>query len=308
MTDHPRVTVGLPVYNGEEYLAETLDSLLGQTYANFELIIGDNGSTDATQQICATYAAQDKRIRYLRSKENRGATWNYNRLVPLARGEYFRWTAHDDLVEPTYLEKCVAALDEQPDAALVFPQTMLINEENRPLQLYLNRLELRAPTPHERLRQLFRGPGLCNPIFGLIRTETLQKSVLIQSYPDSDRVLLGQLALYGRFYEVKEPLFLRRIHPKTSVAANPDFRSRTAWFDPRQRANIQLPKWRRFRGYASAINKADIETTEKVRCYQELGKRFLLHPRWMVTDIQRALGLSATGKAWTPPSEPASHI
>ena len=101
--DRPRVSIGLPVYNGENFLEFALDSILGQTFQDFELIISDNASTDATESICRRYAAKDSRIRYYRNPNNQGAAQNYNRVFALARGEYFKWAAHDDVCKPNYL-------------------------------------------------------------------------------------------------------------------------------------------------------------------------------------------------------------
>src|SRR2546425_9420098 len=95
----PQVSVGLPVYNGERYLAEALDSLLTQSYEDFELIICDNASTDRTGEIARSYAAKDKRVRYARNDKNLGAGGNFRRGFALASGEYFRWAASDDVCE-----------------------------------------------------------------------------------------------------------------------------------------------------------------------------------------------------------------
>src|SRR5919112_5909956 len=106
MTARPRVTIGLPVYNGERFLEQALDGLLAQTFTDFELIISDNASTDRTPEICQAYAARDSRIRYVRQPENIGAGPNHNILVPMARGEYFKWASHDDLYDPDLVAKC----------------------------------------------------------------------------------------------------------------------------------------------------------------------------------------------------------
>lgn len=286
MNDHtPRVTIGLPVYNGEPFLIETLASLLAQTFADFELVISDNGSTDRTEAICQRYAAKDARIRYIRSEQNRGAAWNYNRLVDLATGEYFKWAGADDLIAPGYLARCVAQLDQSPGTVLCFTRTVLIDEHGHQVEEYSNRLHLQAAKPHERLRDLLRGPGLCNPIFGLIRTLVLKTTALIGSYADSDRVLLGQLALRGQFSEVPEPLFFRRIHPQSSVQANPNKRKRVAWFNPALAKQLHLPRSRRVMGFLASVRDAPLASSEKLLCYLELSKRFLLHPRWVLADL-----------------------
>src|ERR1051326_2036095 len=107
----PRVSIGLPVYNGQQFLEEAINSLLAQTYSDFELIISDNASTDATEQICRAHAAADPRIRYYRNDKNRGPVWNLNRVFELARGELFKWAAHDDVCAPTLVERCVEVLE-----------------------------------------------------------------------------------------------------------------------------------------------------------------------------------------------------
>src|SRR3954468_18589343 len=111
MTSVPRLSIGLPVYNGEDFLAESLDSLLGQTYENFELIISDNASTDATADICRGYANHDSRVRYLRQQHNIGLAPNHNFVFSESRGELFKWAAADDLYGRDLLKLCVEALD-----------------------------------------------------------------------------------------------------------------------------------------------------------------------------------------------------
>jgi glycosyltransferase involved in cell wall biosynthesis len=126
----PTVSIGLPVYNGARYVREAIDSILSQEGVDLELIIGDNGSTDATPRICREVAAGDRRVRYLRSEENRGASWNYNRLVEEARrAEYFKWAPHDDVIGPGYLKGCVDVLDRDRvscSAMLSRPTSMLM--------------------------------------------------------------------------------------------------------------------------------------------------------------------------------------
>src|SRR5688572_7662493 len=120
----PKVSIGLPVYNGENYLSQALDSLLGQTYSDFELIISDNGSTDRTQEICRAYAIKDRRVRYFRSATNRGAAWNFNNVFALSSGKYFKWAAHDDICAPEFLERCLEVLECDPGIVVCFPKTM----------------------------------------------------------------------------------------------------------------------------------------------------------------------------------------
>jgi glycosyltransferase involved in cell wall biosynthesis len=108
----PRVSFGMPVYNGAKTIASALESILGQTFADFEVIISDNASTDATSGIAQDFCKADRRIQYFRNERNLGAHPNFNRAFTLSRGEYFKWAAHDDVIASDYLEKCVRVLDE----------------------------------------------------------------------------------------------------------------------------------------------------------------------------------------------------
>lgn len=123
----PKVSIGMPVYNGEKFIRKALDSLLAQTFIDFELIISDNASTDGTPDICAEYANRDKRIRYIRQKQNYGAIWNWNYVLRQATGEYFMWAAHDDTRSPDCLSKYVEVLNNNYDVGLVFSNFSLYN-------------------------------------------------------------------------------------------------------------------------------------------------------------------------------------
>ena len=283
--DKPRVSIGLPVFNGENYLEEALDVILAQTYSDFELIISDNASTDRTEEICRAYAAKDERVRYFRNETNLGAAKNFNRVFKLSSGEYFKWATHDDLCAPGYLERCVEILDREPDVVLCYPKTSIIDEHGEFVRNHFDGFNLRSPKPHERFRDFLHAPGLCNPVVGLIRTSILKRTPLIGSYPDSDRVLLGELALLGPFYEVPERLFFRREHPQRSARANPGLDERAAWFDPARRGQIQLPRWRWFFEYLLSVKRVRLSWYEKLYCYVQVGTWVRWHWRKMTSDL-----------------------
>ena len=132
----PRVSIGLPVYNGEAFIADAISSFRAQSFDDFELIVSDNAWTDATEDIVREFASADPRIRYLRSETNVGANRNFNRTYYFATGEYFKWAAHDDVVEPTFIERCVSVLNDDPTVVLVHSRTSYIGgngEALRPL-------------------------------------------------------------------------------------------------------------------------------------------------------------------------------
>lgn len=119
----PLVSVGIPVYNGADYLADALESVLGQDYASVEVVVCDNASDDGTAAIAARFSEQDSRVRYIRNHENIGLLPNFRRVRDEARGKYFCWLSHDDLLsDPSYLRTTVAYLEEHPDAVLCHTQ------------------------------------------------------------------------------------------------------------------------------------------------------------------------------------------
>lgn len=229
----PLVTVGLPVFNGAKYLSNTIDSILDQTFDDFELVISDNGSNDETESICRGYALSDSRIRYYRFEQNEGAARNYNRVFELARGTYFKWAPHDDVLLPRMLEECVSVFTQAPESVvLVYPKSELIDAEGNVIRPDTTSLELRNPEPLVRVSRLLRRLSIATPITGLLRADTLRQTRLIDSFVGSDYVLMVELAMLGEYREVADTLVQRRMHAEMSRIANPDKTRCRIWFDP----------------------------------------------------------------------------
>ncbi|MGQ0571211.1 MAG: glycosyltransferase family 2 protein [Armatimonadota bacterium] len=270
-TRPPRVSISLPVYNGERYLKETIDSILAQTFGDFEVIIADNASTDGTEEICRTYAGADRRIRYCRWPENRGATWNHNRTFELSVGEYFKWAAHDDTYTPDFLARCVEVLDHDASAVLCCSRTMFIDEHGTIAGQYPLRLKTDSPVPHERFRELILIHHWCYPIFGVIRSNTLKMTPLMGYFSSADRVLLARLGLLGRFHEIPEYLFFYREHGGQSTRVFPTRHLRAPWFAPSLDGRIIFPDWRIFAEYRAAIRDAPLRPSDRAHCYLHLA-------------------------------------
>jgi glycosyltransferase involved in cell wall biosynthesis len=180
----PTVSIGLPVYNGERFLATSLDSLLEQTFEDFELVISDNASSDATEEICREYAARDARILYLRRETNRGAAWNFNSLVAETDGPYFQWATHDDAHAPTCIERCLSRRFVRRRPRLPRVSADADHRRERRVRARLpRRPRSEERTPHERLRSLVRNLVLGNPMFGLARRTTLERTRLNGASP-----------------------------------------------------------------------------------------------------------------------------
>ncbi len=220
----PTVSVGLPVFNGENYLAEAVESILGQTFEDFELIICDNASTDRTEEIARRFAALDNRVRYHRNATNIGGARNQKLAVDLSRGRYVRLAAHDDLIAPTFLEECVRELENRPDAIICFSGTIVIDEDGNQVSTYQSTRGC-ADRPSKRFAELAFRVHNCDAIYGVMRTDVLRRAKPLSNYIDADKVFLSGLAMQGPFHALDRPLFYKRFHPKNYVA---DWRDRMA--------------------------------------------------------------------------------
>ena len=271
-TQLPRVSVGVPVYNGERYLAQTLDSLLSQTFDDFEIIVCDNASTDLTETICRTYAAQDARIRYVRNVVNLGASENYRRVLELSSGEYFRWANSDDLSSPEALARCVKILDQEPAVVLSYPKTTLIDDHGNFISEYEDGLNLQSPHAYERFAQAFTNVGLVHVIYGLMRSKALRQTKLLRNFPGGDIPLVLELALYGRFWEIPERLFYCRIHGTSSSSYGHDVTRTQEFFDPKTKGHIFLRSWRHLMAHCGSVLRAPIGIVGKCRLVLYLAR------------------------------------
>lgn len=272
----PRVTVGLPVYNGERYLEEALASLLAQTYTDFEIVISDNASTDRTEEICRSFAASDPRVRYTRADTNRGGTWNFNRVVELSTGRYFRWAAHDDVVAPTYLERCVGVLDDDPRVALAHTKVELIDAAGESLGVYEGPVARREDRrAWVRFHDAALWSGRNHLIFGVLRRELLDRIPPYGAHGNADGVLLARLSLLGTFVTIDEPLQLMRVHEAQASTmfgvdrSSVDYRAWRQWIDASgsTKRTTEFPYWRIWGEHArSIIVVRGVAPVDRIRC------------------------------------------
>jgi glycosyltransferase involved in cell wall biosynthesis len=272
MSAVPRLSIGLPVYNGENFLAESIESLLGQSYEDFELIISDNASNDGTEDICRKYAEQDSRIRYIRQQHNIGSAPNHNFVIKQARGELFKHASHDDLYARDLLKLCVAALDEHPQVVLAHSWSAVIDSSGAVTKLVEYPVETAAPRAPDRFRSmLFDGWG--DDEGGVVRTDVLRRTALHASYHFADRTFTAEIALHGPFYMVPDWLYFRREHPGQGGKKG-SVRARCAHMDPRRASRLRNPAVRLYAeyiwGYASAIRRAPLSPEERQECYRVL--------------------------------------
>ncbi len=267
----PRVSIGIPVYNGARYVGEAIGSVLAQTFSDFELIICDNASTDGTQAACEALAARDERVRYYRNERNLGAARNFNRAFDLARGEYFKWLAADDLVAPSYIERCVEALNAAPGAVLAYTQASGIDPDGRLLKDCRHSVDLALQIdPVERFR-LFRERSGFSAwpmlyIFAMMRVDALRRTRLHGTYINSDNCLIYELLFLGSFCEVPERLSFFRQHAGSSSTYALDRGTRQRFFNPDGHHLARLVGHRRlYIEYLLAIGRSPMSLSQKLR-------------------------------------------
>lgn len=294
----PRLSIGLPVYNGGTYLVQSLDALLGQTFEDFELILSSNASTDNTDDICRAYAANDPRVRFFRQPTNIGAVPNHMFVFGQATGELFKWASGDDLYAHDLLERCIELLDQHPEAILAHSWTAAVDGAGTVIQAHKYPLRTDSQRGSERLRSLLYGgddlPGAirADDFYGVIRSDVLRRVKPHDSYYHADQTFVAELALHGPFLQVPEWLYFRRHHPGRAHQAMPTMRTWCANLDPKRASRLRYPAIRLLGeyvwGYYDAVRRAPMSHAERLECYREIT-------RWLASRINRRLpGHSAT--------------
>jgi glycosyltransferase involved in cell wall biosynthesis len=279
----PKVTVGLAVYNGEKFLDQALRSIVSQTFDDFELVISDNCSTDSTPEICARHAAVDERIRYFRNPVNIGGVRNENRTLFLARGEYFKLAAHDDLVDPTFLARCVEVLDARPDIDVCSTGVQTIDDSGA---VTGSRASLAGTesAPSRRMAAISHREYACEATYGVMRTSALREVRPQTNHLHSDRIVLCELAMRGPFHVIEEPLFFKRHHNDNMYR---DWRGRMAWYQPELKASgaIRMPHLLQTADYLAMLGRARLGVVDRIRCLGTLA--------WWCWHMRRSFAMDA---------------
>lgn len=271
--ESPRVTIGLPVYNGADTIETAIRPLLGQTFTDFELLVSDNASTDNTQEIVERLAREDHRIRYVRQPRNIGANGNYSFVAREARGEFLKWCSASDWVAPTFLEECVAALDAHPEAVLAAPRTRLWTGTPSNFHDCKGDVAILDETPSERLRDMRHRLHRNNAFNGLIRLSALRRTRLVEPYMSADMVLMGHLAMLGKFILLDSALFYRRNEVTTSTSLQ-RLSQRMRHHYPKMSARVLLQVWKQQLGWFRAGLSAPMSLRERGRVLGYMMRRF----------------------------------
>jgi glycosyltransferase involved in cell wall biosynthesis len=284
----PTLSIGLPVFNGARYLEASVESILAQSYCDFELIISDNASTDDTEAIGRSLAHRDARVTYLRNSANVGIAANFNRLVPLAHGPLFKWATADDLLRPGFLERCVSVLEADPSAVLAYARTEFVDENGAPIDLVDPGWHLTSDDPSVRLSEAIGAVHYVNAALGVIRTDALRRTHLVPRYSGGDYTMMAELSLLGKFIEIPDTLYVRRIH-RGSTKGNTGNAGWLRSYYGGARPGSRAAYWRLCGDRAKVVMRAPISTSRKLailaqlartmvtsrtRLYRELGELF----------------------------------
>jgi len=305
------VTIGMPVFNMEGTVQEAIDTILGQTFSDFELIISDNASEDRTGEICREAAASDPRVRYHRNAQNVLAE-NFRLVVLLGKGEYFMWAAADDSRMPEMVEKCVAPLEADPDVVMAYPHVQILNDETGERFPYNDPYRLDQDDPGDRYLALIGSLDLGNAIYGLYRRRVLHEIPVLSRIsarfiPFSDSVFLTNLVLSGKVVQVPETLFIRRRGRARSWVENLSF------IEPVLNANplttgVTLPVSESIQEHVRYVLLSDLSTEIKLRLVQATYEIFARrHGQMLMLEIDRAVSLARQGRfmeTWNGAPEP----
>ena len=292
MNRNHRLTIGLPVYNGGNLLAESLESLLGQSYDDFELIISDNASTDGTPEICKQYAKDDSRIRYIRQPHNMGLSRNEQFVMRQATGELFKLAAHDDLYARDLLKKCIEALDSHPEVVVAHCWEARIDRQGSIVEAMKYSVAADHPQAPERFHSMLFD-GWDDYTYGVMRTDVLLRTHLCGSHHMADRSINVELSLCGPFYLVPEWLYFRREH--ADLLAPLSVRERCIGLDQRRANRFRHPLVRLyaeyFWSYIAAIHQAPLTPAERRVCYRTFASWLAGRARPVVRRTIRRQGV-----------------
>jgi len=277
----PKISIGIPVYNGEKHLELVLDSLIKQSFSDFEIIISDNASTDKTEEICRFWQGQDNRVSYHRNPTNIGAAANYKKVFQLSKGQYFKWMAHDDRCSPNYLEECVKVLEDDPDVVMSFPRFVLIDDSDHVFPLVKENTyatsdgrtittnpprNFMSTHPSERYSEVLHKTTECYEFFGLSRREIIEKTSQHDAFYGSDKVLLCELAMMGKLKEVSSAIGYFRIHGEQSQSLKSS-EERAEWISPDLNYGAFMSRIKCVQGYYRSIFAYPISFSEKIKSF-----------------------------------------
>ena len=283
----PKLSIGMPVYNGARYLAQSVESLLAQNWTDFELIISDNCSTDGTVEVAQDYARHDSRVRLIRQRENVGAAANFNAVFRLGSAPYFKWACADDCVRPSFIRKAIEELDAHPEAVACYGLVTLVDAEGKAIAEHSQHLDLRQADPGARFEIARTYVGLLHVLQGVMRRDALADTRLMRAFPGSDEVLVSELSLRGTIREIQEPYLLRRMHSE-AASAGTTTAARQEHLDPRRRRRVYMRRWSRSFVNLQTIAEAPLPIAARARLAGKVLRSMIGDRETLISELLEA--------------------
>ena len=293
--DEPLVTIGVPVYNGERFLAQCLDSLLSQTFRDYTLLISDNASTDSTAEICKRYVRSDTRVRYHRNDINIGLYGNFNFLLRSARTRYVKLASADDFWAPAMLGDAVKAMERDPSLVLCCPKAVLVDKDGREIRRYETSLHLIEDDPVVRFTRVLTEIGLVNQLMGVMRTDMVRSALQLMNEPGADTVFLAELSLYGKTMEIPEYQYFRRFHEESSSWDHSGAHQiKRVFREGTRRMGIVAWKWHL--GLIQRLFHSPLKLVPKLKLLLFLGRRIMWDRATLLRELWQLLWPARTPK------------
>lgn len=294
-----KVTIGMPVFNGERFVGEALRSICGQSFQDFEVIISDNSSTDRTLSICQDFAKSDRRIRIVRQPTNLGAIENFNFVLRQATGQYFKWAAADDVFDREYLDQCVAVLDSDTNCAWCHCDSDMIDEQG---ESWLNQLTSGDPlvevdangslawkghprqgagsdSPAKRFGSVLLGTTWTVDSYGLIRRESLMNTRLLVPLYGAEKVLMAELSLYGTYRHIPKLMFRQRIHQLASSNLTSG-RKQNLFASQSKRPRFAATRFRLMTSHLKSVLRSPLSVNQKLSAIGYLIRYVFQFRKW----------------------------
>jgi glycosyltransferase involved in cell wall biosynthesis len=297
----PLITIGLPCYNSEKYLAQSIESLLNQTYGNFVLIISDNASTDGSEAISRRYAAADARVRYVRNPVNIGMSGNFNSVFALAQTKYFKWATADDYWDRELLADALAVLEADPDVVLCYPRAILVDSDGKEQSRYEDELHLMQADPAARFIGVLENLHLVNHHLGVMRTDAIRRTHMFGKHLAADIGFVAELSLYGKFHRLPKYQLFRRFHPDSSSWQRGSDEHQALRFHATNARRPRFNTWRFHWAFFVGVWGSPLAVAGKIRLFYRLAKSFYWDRKWLTVELRHDVRMWQKTK--TPPAK-----
>ncbi|RED96627.1 glycosyltransferase family 2 protein [Marinoscillum furvescens] len=271
----PLLTIGVPVYNEEKFIRATLDSLLSQSFKDFNLIVSDNCSTDYTYEIAKEYAKKDDRVTVVKQEENIGVIDNFISVLKRAKSKYFMWAGGHDIFESHYFKEGVEYLEQNPESVLAYPNTVFFDESGT-LPIPSSDIDTIGLSRGKAIYKISRNLYDCSSIHGIFKLETLL-NLKFHKGVGFDNLIIYQTAEKGEIKQLSQGLNRRIVRKESKQAKSERYKEAKI-----TQANASKEMNRYIKRLFTLINKMEeISLIDKLMIYWSLVRRYGLKFNWI---------------------------